>query len=127
MGKNKKPTNLGFTLIELLAVLIILMILAVIILPKIIKEIGKTKDIALTTQINQIIDISKVYMNKNTNLLPNEGTYVITFQELQQAKLIDDKTITNPKTQQPLEGCITVKYTKNKYKYQYEEGTICNK
>ena len=113
--------NKAFTLVELLAVVMILLVLAVIITPKIIKEIDKSGEIVYNKQIEEIINASKIYMNQNTNLLP-EDTYVITLQELKSSGLISNNKILNPKTNEELTGCVIVRYINNKYEYKYEEN-----
>ena len=122
---NKK----AFTLIELLAVVLILMILITIITPKIFKYLKNAENITDQEQINTIINISKIYMSKHSNLLPQENDlYIIQLQELKDSELIKTNQILNPSTNEELTGCVIIKNENNKYKYEYEEkNTNCIK
>lgn len=120
--------NKGFTLIEVLAVVVILITVVAIITPKVISQFKNSEETIYKNQIESIIKISRIYMSKNSNLLPEENqTYVITFDKLKQEQLINDDEILNPKTKKALTGCITVKYINNKYQYDYiENETTCS-
>jgi len=120
--------NKGFTLVEVLAVVVILISVIAIITPKVISQFKNSEETIYKNQIESIISIARIYMNENANLLPEENqTYIITFDKLKQQQLITDEIILNPKTKQPLTGCITVKDLNNKYQYQYiEDETTCN-
>ena len=114
--------NKGFTLIEILAVIVILMILITLITPKVFKQLKTAENITDQEQINTIINISKIYMNQNTDLLPIENNiYTISIDELKQSGLIQTKQILNPSTKEELTGYIIVKNENNKYKYEYKE------
>lgn len=113
--------NKGFTLPEMLAVVSILLIIATIITPKVLKETKNSEEKAYQIQIDELVKISKIYMNNNINLLP-EDQYVITLEELKNAKLITSEKVINPKTNEELTGCILVKYENNKYSYTYTEN-----
>ena len=114
--------NKGFTLIEILAVIVILMILITLITPKVFKQLKTAENITDQEQINTIINISKIYMNQNTDLLPEENNiYTISIDELKQSGLIQTKQILNPSTKEELTGYIIVKNENNKYKYEYKE------
>ena len=119
--------NKGFTLIELLAVVAILITLIAIITPKIFKQLKTAEKVTDQEQINSIINVSKIYMNQNSNLLPSENDiYIISLNDLKQSGLIKTNQILNPSTKEELKGCILVKYENNKYKYEYkEENPLC--
>ena len=118
--------NKAFTLAELLAVIAILLVVAVIITPKVMKEIKKSQQIAYNKQIEEITNAAKIYMSKKTNLLSND-IYVITFSELKNEGLLTTEKVLNPQTKEELTGCITVKYQNNKYEYEYtEDETECS-
>ncbi len=119
--------NKGFTLIELLAVVAILITLIAIITPKIFKQLKTAEKVTDQEQINSIINVSKIYMNQNSNLLPSENDiYIISLNDLKQSGLIKTNQILNPSTKEELKGCILVKYENNKYKYEYKEENDCN-
>ena len=116
--------NKGFTLVELLAVIGILLLIVTIITPKVIKQLKSSEQIAYDTQIEELINISKMYMSKNPELLP-DNEYVISFEELKEAKLLSTEKVLDPRTEEELEGCILVKYQNNKYQYSYIEDEKC--
>ena len=119
--------NKGFTLIELLAVVAILITVVAILTPKIFKQFKTAENITNQEQINSLINTAKIYMNQNSNLLPEENNiYIISLNELKHSGLIQTKEILNPSTKQELTGCIIVKYENNKYKYEYKEENDCN-
>lgn len=119
--------NKGFTLIELLAVVVILITIIVIITPKVFKQLKTAENVTDKEQINAIINASQLYMNQNTNLLPEQNEMnIISLNELKESGLIKSSQILNPSTKKELTGCIVVKYEKNKYKYEYKEEKDCN-
>lgn len=114
--------NKGFTLVEVLAVVAILVTIIVIVTPKIFKQFKTAEEVTDKEQINTLINTAKLYMNQNSNLLPQENDlYVIQLQELKDSGLIKTNQILNPSTKEELNGCIIVKYENNKYKYEYKE------
>ena len=119
--------NKGFTLIELLAVVVILITIIVIITPKVFKQLKTAENVTDKEQINAIINATQLYMNQNTNLLPEQNEMnIISLNELKESGLIKSSQILNPSTKKELTGCIVVKYEKNKYKYEYKEENDCN-
>ena len=120
--------NKGFTLVELLAVVAILALVITIVAPKIFSQFKTAEETSDREQINSLIEASRIYMNQNTNLLPEgNNEYVISLRELKNSGIIQTKQILNPSTKQELNGCIVVKYVNNKYDYQYKEFNDCNK
>ena len=116
--KNKK----GFTLVEMLAVVAILIIVIAIITPKIFTQFKHAEKVTDQEQINSLIETAKIYMNQNSNLLPEENNiYTISLNDLKESGLIQTKEILNPSTKEELTGFIIVKYENNKYKYEYKE------
>lgn len=116
--------NKAFTLVELLAVVAILTLIIVIITPKVFKQLKTAENVTDQEQINSLINTSKIYMNQNSNLLPQENNiYVISLDELKESGLIQKSQILNPSTNEELTGCIVVSYEKNKYKYEYTQGS----
>lgn len=119
--------NKGFTIVEVLAVVVILISVIAIITPKIISTFKTSENTISKEQIDSIIDISRIYMADNSNLLPEtDGHYVITLEKLKEENLISNKEIIDPKTQKKIEGCIIVRFKNNKYVYEYiEDQLIC--
>ena len=116
--KNKK----GFTLVEMLAVVAILIIVIAIITPKIFTQFKHAEKVTDQEQINSLIETARIYMNQNSNLLPEENNiYIISLNDLKESGLIQTKEILNPSTKEELTGFIIVKYENNKYKYEYKE------
>lgn len=117
--------NKGFTLVEVLAVVAVLLTVAVIITPNIIKHYKNAEQITDQEQINKLIETARIYMNENTDKLPNgNNVYQLTLTELKQSGLIKKEHILNPSTKEELTGCIEIKLQSNKYKYEYKEN--CN-
>ena len=111
--------NKGFTLIELLAVITILLLIITIIAPKVFKQLKTAENVTDKEQINAIINATQLYMNQNTNLLPEQNEMnIISLNELKESGLIQKNQILNPSTNEELTGCIIVSYEKNKYKYE---------
>lgn len=121
--------NKGFTLVEVLAVIVVLISIIAIISPKVISTFKTSEDTVSKEQIDSIIDVSRIYMTSNSELLPETNEhYVITLDELKESKLISNKEIINAKTQEKIQGCVLVRFKNNKYKYEYtEDETICRK
>ncbi|MBP3920295.1 MAG: type II secretion system protein [Bacilli bacterium] len=117
----------GFTLVEVLAVVAILLAVLAIIVPKVIKPFSHSEETIYNEQINTIIEVSKLYMSRHTELLPDSGDYIITFDELNDDGLIKGEQVLNPRTKRPLTGCVVVHFENNKYIYEYTEGTVCDK
>ena len=119
--------NKGFTLVELLAIVAILMLIMAIITPKVFKQLKTAENVTDQEQINALINTAKLYMNQNSNLLPQENDlYVISLDELKESGLIQKNQILKPSTNEELTGCVVVNYEKNKYKYEYKEKN-CDK
>ena len=116
--KNKK----GFTLVEMLAVVAILIIVIAIITPKIFTQFKHAEKVTDQEQINSLIETARIYMNQNSNLLPEENNiYTISLNDLKESGLIQTKEILNPSTKEELTGFIIAKYENNKYKYEYKK------
>ena len=106
--------NKAFTLVELLAVVAILTLIIVIITPKVFKQLKTAENVTDQEQINSLINTSKIYMNQNSNLLPQENDiYVISLDELKESGLIQKSQILNPSTNEELNGYIIVKFENN--------------
>lgn len=121
--KNKK----GFTLIEMLAVISILIIIITIVTSKVFKQLKTAENVTDKEQVSALINTAKIYMNQNSNLLPEEKSlYIISLNELKESGLIQKSQILNPSTNEELTGCVVVRYDGSKYKYEYKEDN-CDK
>ena len=119
--------NKGFTLVEMLAVVIILVAIIAVVTPKIFNQFNNAGRVVDQEQLNELINVSKIYMQQNSELLPDENDlYVISLSELKNSGLIQKSQILNPSTDEELTGCIVVSYENNKYKYEYKDGNDCN-
>jgi prepilin-type N-terminal cleavage/methylation domain-containing protein len=110
--------NKAFTLIELLAVVTILTILSLVITPIIDKNIKKSKEQAFNTQIENIRLAGISYYSDNTLLKPSENSSVtITLSELINLGYIGN--VKNPKTGEPFNENVYIKYKNTNGKYEY--------
>ena len=116
---NKKK---GFTLVELLGVILIISVLALIIMPLIIKSMKESKKKLTEAQIKLIYSASDTYIKKYKNEYPNivSNKYCITIQKLVNEGLLDEKLknyIDNSEVE--LETSIEVNVD-SKISYSYE-------
>lgn len=119
--------NKGFTLIEVLATVVILITIIAIITPKIISQFSHAQDVTSQEQINAIINIAKIYMNQNTDKLPESGSYILTLDELRESGLMSKDQLLDPGTKEELPGCVVVSYSSNKYIYEYvDSASVCS-
>jgi|GEM_PF-2552105 len=119
--------NKGFTLIELIAVITILAVIALITVPIVNKAIIKSKEKALETQKETIVDAAKKYALENIEVLPEYdlGQKLIRISDLVRDGYLEKNPI-DPVTNQEMTDCVKVTYdqTKNKYIYNYGECKI---
>jgi general secretion pathway protein G len=110
----------GLTLIELLAVIIILSIILIIATPKIIKLIDQSQTRAFYRDEDILVEASKNYLSKNSELLPKNINDVV---EIPYSKIRDNgyvEKIYDPKNK---EACFDIskvlvrKLAANRYKY----------
>ena len=115
----------GFTLIEMLAVIAILIILALMVTKQVGEGINKTKEVAYNTQISEIENAVKLYINQNPNLIENEnGYYIMTITDLKQANITSNKNYINPKTNQELTGCVVSNEVSSVYSEECEVNKV---
>lgn len=131
--------NKGFTLIELLAVIILLALIAIISTPIIVNIIGTSKEKAYENQKKIIEDSAKRWVADNPDVVEDEGRKInigsgvnairVYIEELKtEGYLSSNNQIENPKTKEPMEGCVIISEdtSYNQYKYEYHESDSCS-
>lgn len=118
---NKK----GFTLVEFLAVIVILLILVTLITPKVFSQLNNAENITQNEQIKSLINIAKIYVQKNNVDIEDDEYEIITVEDIKNSGLINKKNVIDPKTKEQLTGCIKVTNENNKYTYEYKEANEC--
>lgn len=122
MNRNK-----GFTLIELLAVVVLLGIVAVISVP-VVKDITKNaKQKGFEKQVDTILQSTKSWAIKNTDLLPEgNASILVKIDTLQKEGLLENKTIKNPINNSEMNGCAKISHNQNYNQYEYEYVDNCS-
>lgn len=118
----------GFTLIELLAVLVILAILAITITPVVTGILTTAEDDAYNKQVDNLIKAANTWGLKNIDQLPTDGRKIISLDTLVNDGIIEDNEIINPKTNEKMEGCISVSYITDYKQYEYKylsDNNLC--
>ena len=118
----------GFTLIELMAVIIVLGIIAVITVPKITNTVESSREQAYENQITSLVSAAKRWGASNSDKLSNETS--VQFSTLFDEGYIKQKNVVNPKTDEPLDGCIKISYDEeySQYKYEYtDDNSFCGR
>lgn len=118
----------GFTLIELMAVIIVLGIIAVMIVPKITNTVESSREQAYQNQIASLVSAAKRWGASNSDKLSNETS--VQFSTLFDEGYIKQKNVVNPKTDEPLDGCIKISYDEeySQYKYEYtDDNSFCGR
>lgn len=100
----------GFSLIELLAVIVVLGIVAAITYPAITDLTKKGEERAYQQQIDNLEDIARKWTSTHLDKVGYDTIYYLTLDELSQDDLIKSKDILNPKTEEPMLGCIEIKW-----------------
>ncbi len=123
----------GFTLIELVMVILILGVLALITVPTINSIITDSREKSYNKQIELIEKSANTYMSMPSHSLelPKQGdaTCYVTIEMLQNAGLLSDEDILNPKYQkgstektkanETFDKAVAVSFKNNKYVYEY--------
>lgn len=117
--------NKGFSLVELLAVIIILGIIAAITIPNINNSIEASRNSMYEEQIKEIENLANTWGINHADLLPSTGTMYISLQTLKEAELLENKKISDPRTNEELTGCVAVTFDNAYNQYTYTYGNTC--
>ena len=109
-----------------MAVIVILLLLVTIIAPKVFKQLNTAENITQTEQIKSLINIARIYVQKNNIDIDDNDYEIITIEELKESELMNKNQVIDPKTKEQITGCIKVSNENNKYKYEYNEASECN-
>ena len=132
----KGMKNEGYTLVELLVVFVILGVIIMISVPLVSSSINFSKDNSYDEQVKILENAARIYMSKNSVLLPNDGeSYTLTVSTLKESGLIPDRDIKNSnyykssednkKKCKYFDGEIIVTNTNNKFYYNYRNNDKC--
>jgi prepilin-type N-terminal cleavage/methylation domain-containing protein len=123
--KKKK----AFTLIELMAVVIILGIVSTITVVSINYTIQSSKNKLYVEQIERLTSSVRKWAVANTDSLPiNEsGIVFFSISRLKDEGIVDTEVVIDPRTNEELNGCVTIQYDNiyQQYEYLYED-TDCS-
>ena len=124
---NSFYTKKGFTLIEIIAIIILLSVIALITYPVINNLITDSKDDLYNKQITELERLANTWAAKNVKKLKMEEgySYNLSFDELHEQGLIPEEQIKNPKTGEPLEGCIRLVYNLSNKNYDIFYDETC--
>lgn len=117
--------NRGFTLVELLAIIIILGMIVITTYPAVGSIIEHGEEKAYNEQVKRIEESTLSYVSKNINTILPEGTESakIAIEDLRTQGFIKKSDVINPKTDQPMNGCVLItKDTYGQYKATYQEN-----
>ena len=114
--------NKGFTLTELLAVILILSIIAIITIPTVLNVFNENKYKSREAQINTIVEAAKKYTVKH----PLTDDTNIYLNQLIEDKLLDEKALIDPGTNQKFSTNACVVVTNNNKKITYEFNENCS-
>ena len=115
----------GFTLAELLGVITILGLLILVTMPIVTNILKDSKEEAYQKQVDTIEKVAKEWGVENSDLLPEEGTKVISIDTLISSGKIQNTNVIDPRNNEPMNGCVLVKYNSeyNQYEYNYNEDS----
>ena len=118
----------GFALIEVIAVIVIISVLAIVGTITITNLISNSKEKAYKEQIKNITSAAKTWAIRNASLLAADHNYsvYITIDNLKTEGLLENKKITDPRTEEELKGCIQVIYNNENKKYDYNYSDNCS-
>lgn len=115
----------GFTLIELLATIIILALIALVTYPIIDNIVSDSREDLYVKQIDELERHANTWVTKNINSLRMEPRYVrkITYVDLKNESLIADANVKDPRTGDPLPGCVLAIWNSEvtNFDVQYDE------
>lgn len=114
--------NRGFTLIELLAVIVVLVIIALIIYPKINGIIADQQQRIYDEQVDRVIKLADTYINDKQDELTIGDDLNISIDNLYNNHYIKSKKLRDPKTNEDI-SCSYVKAiwndSRNNYDYEF--------
>lgn len=126
VGENMKKR--GFTLIELLAVITILGIIAVIITPVVTGILSKAEEDAYKKQVDNIVKAAQTWGLRHIDELSINDKKTIQLDTLIGEGFIENSDIINPKTNERMEGCISITYSEEYKQYEYKyisDNNLC--
>ena len=115
----KKLNNKGFTLIELLAVLVILIAIMSIAIPSISSSLDRTKAKQSSAKKKIIESAAELYVTDHKNNIPTSGECYISVETLTKGNYLSSDEL---KDSDGKEMGGAVKYTIDKYKYEYSSS-----
>lgn len=122
----KKIKN-GFTLIEIIGIIILLGVIGLLVYPTIMRIIGDSKEDLYKKNVSEIERLAANWASINESKLPtmDEMGYYIKIEVLKNEGFIEEDII-NPKTEEPMLGCVGITYDKPKDKYTYKYYDDCS-
>ncbi len=115
--KKKK----GFTLIELLAVIVLVVVLAGIAVPSVMKTLKSRKEKLYTATVEELKNMAKVYATDNPSIyfaVDARGQYYIPISKLCEVGYTDCPVI-DPRNSSSMTGSIKISDVDNDYAYEY--------
>lgn len=115
----------GFTLTELLGVIVVLGLIALIIFPSIAKSIKSSRKKLYNEQVNLIVSNARRWGVEHSNLLPSNGIYYLSLNDLIASGYVSQKEIKDPRDESTMSGCVIIYYEEEskQYQYRYEEAS----
>ena len=110
----------GFTLIELLAVLVVLAIILTIITISTSKILSNSEKSLSDTQKKNIEDAAEAYYIKEGM---NNNVSCVDIQTLISGGYLDANKVIDPKTEEEMQGSVTITYSSNHYSYKYQDNS----
>lgn len=115
----------GFTLVELLCVIIIIAVISMIAFPLVTSYVNQSKDKLYDIQVKDIESAAKKWTIDNTDKLDKYhiNDIYVTLEYIKYMGYLEKDEILSPKTKEPMEGCVLIKYddTIKQYTYNYAE------
>lgn len=123
-----KMNEKAFTLIELLAVIAVLAVIALITYPTVTKIINQKKEDTYEQQVFEIERATEGYVAENIReVLPEDTTSTqFSLDYLKEKGVIENDTITNPKTGKEMNGCVLISLDRNNQYHAKYSDTPCN-
>ena len=118
----------GFTLIELIGVVVVLAVIGFVVYPIISGLLVDNKEQIYERQIEQLEKIASNWVVTNSGQITFEDneTHYLYLSDLYEQGYIEENELYNPKTNEPLTGCITVTWQENINQHIYNYDPECN-